>query len=353
MEKGFKQLLVKTGIFVSLFVVFSLVIGQKIVASELLYGFKIYVYGGLGKIFLFSILGFIILYRDRLMKLKEYKANYYLVGLSFILLGLFYAVELNIDIISASVLNIVLVQMLFLSVFLFLLLGVFGWSFVADFVKGFQRELSYFVIFGVIVYSLMDFVWKLWPYLSLIVLKITHFLLNLISENVFIIGERTLIFEGFSAMIAEACSGVFSMFIFTGLYLFIILLDWKKIDKLRAGIMFIPAVLGAFFMNILRVFLLFIFGAYVSESLALGLYHSYVGMLFFMIYFIIFWVLFYDRIKKPEFRKTESRSRKFAKKIMSDSLYRNSIYLMSSTLVMAILGFVFLQVEFLFGIMFF
>ncbi|GBE20040.1 MAG TPA: hypothetical protein ENG87_02390 [Candidatus Pacearchaeota archaeon] len=341
MEKGFRQLLIKTGIFVGLFVLFSLIIGQKIVASELLSGFKIFIYGGLGKILLFSILGFIILYRERLVKLRWGKTSPLFLLLSFILLALFYIVELNITNISISALNIILVQALFLSVFISLLIGVFGLNFIKDFAKQFRKELGYFLIFGAVVYSLMYQVWKLWPYLSLVVLEITHFLLNLISNNVYLIGESTLILEGFSAQIAEACSGVYSIFIFTALYLFIILLDWNKIDKLKAAIVFIPAVIGAFFMNILRVFLLFIFGGYISKTLALGLYHSYVGMVFFMIYFIIFWVLFYDRIKKPEYRKTESKSKIFVNKIMSDSLYRNSIYLMSSTLVMAVLGFAF------------
>ena len=333
--------MIKTGIFVGLFVLFSLIIGQKIVASELLSGFKIFIYGGLGKILLFSILGFIILYRERLVKLRWGKTSPLFLLLSFILLALFYIVELNITNISISALNIILVQALFLSVFISLLIGVFGLNFIKDFAKQFRKELGYFLIFGAVVYSLMYQVWKLWPYLSLVVLEITHFLLNLISNNVYLIGESTLILEGFSAQIAEACSGVYSIFIFTALYLFIILLDWNKIDKLKAAIVFIPAVIGAFFMNILRVFLLFIFGGYISKTLALGLYHSYVGMVFFMIYFIIFWVLFYDRIKKPEYRKTESKSKIFVNKIMSDSLYRNSIYLMSSTLVMAVLGFAF------------
>ena len=171
--------------------------------------------------------------------------------------------------------------------------------------KQFRKELVYFLIFGALVYSLMYQVWKLWPYLSLIVLKITHFLLNLVSNNTRLIGESTLVIGDFSAQIGEACSGVYSIFIFTALYLFIILLDWKKISKSRAGMAFIPAVIGAFFANILRVFLLFIFGGYVSETLALGLYHSYTGMIFFLTYFVIFWVLFYDWIKKPEYRKSK------------------------------------------------
>jgi len=345
LEKGFKQLLIKTAVFVGAFILFSLIIGQRIVASSLLEGFKISIYGGMGYILLFSVLGFVILYREKLMKLKYYnlktKDSLFLL-LSFILLSVFYIVELNINNIPANILNIILIQILFLSTFLTLVLGIFGLNFVKDFVKEFKRELSYFLIFGVIVYSLMNQVWKLWPYLSLIVMKITYFFLKLVSDNVAIIGDRTLMFEGFPAQIAEACSGIYSIFIFVSLYLFAILLDWKKINKKRAMILFIPAVLGAFAVNILRVFLLFIFGAYVSKSLALGLYHSYVGMIFFMIYFAVFWLLFYNWMKRPEFKsKEDGFVKKQYKKIMNDSLYRNSVYLMLGTLIMSILGFVF------------
>jgi exosortase/archaeosortase family protein len=57
-------------------------------------------------------------------------------------------------------------------------------------------------------------------------------------------------------------------------------------------------VLGAFLANILRVFLIMVFGAHVSKTLALGLYHSYSGMILFLIYFIIFWLIFYKWMKK-------------------------------------------------------
>lgn len=345
LDKGFKQLILKTCLFLGAFIVFSLIIGQKIVASSLLMDFKIFIYGGMGYILLFSIVGFAILYRDRLMKIKHYAfkiKDCLLILASFILFSVFYIVELNINKISASILNIILIQGLFLSIFLTLVLGIFGLNFVKDFIKRFKKELGYFLIFGVIVYSLMNQIWKLWPYLSSLVLNIIDFLLSVFKINHVIIEPRTIMVGNFGAQIAEACSGIYSIFIFSSLYLFAIFLDWNKINKGKAMILFIPAVLGAFLINVLRVFLLFIFGAYVSRDLALGLYHSYVGMIFFMIYFAVFWLLFYNWMKKPEFKsKKESFIKRKYNQIMSDSLYRNSVYLMVSTFIMSVLGFVF------------
>jgi len=300
MDKGFKQFLTKSVIFIFLFVLISFIIGQKIVSSSLLYGFKIFIYGGLGYIFLFSVLGFILLYRERLLKFKTYPfkgGNLIFLLISFISVVSFYILELNISKFTPSLTSIILVHLLFLLIFIFLILGIFGIKFIRDFIFNFKKELTYFLIFGIVVYSLMNLVWGLWSYLSLIVLKISEFILGFFG-NTNIIGEDILVFDGFSAKIGEACSGIYSIFIFTSLYLFAVILDWKKLNKIKAGIIFIPAIIGAFFVNILRVFLLFIFGAFISRNLALGLYHSYTGMIFFLIYFGIFWSLSYKWMKR-------------------------------------------------------
>ena len=159
LKKGFRQFLVKSGIFVFLFILISLIIGQKIVASSLLYGFKIFIYGGMGYILLFSILGFVLLYRERLLNLKRYKhgkENIVFLLISLIAIIGFYILELNIHKISVNWANILLIHCLFLSMFFFLILGIFGFEFIKEFAKKFRREMIYFLIFGVVVYSLMN-----------------------------------------------------------------------------------------------------------------------------------------------------------------------------------------------------
>jgi exosortase/archaeosortase family protein len=301
MEKGFKQFLIKTGIFVALFIAFSFLIGTKLYANNLLEGWKIGIYGRVGYILLFSIAGFILVYREKLVKFEKFKRktiDFVFIAISFLLLAGFYIVEINAGRISLNTMNIILVHLLGISIFIFLILGIYGWSFIKYFVNKFKRELLYFLIFGIIVYSLMNLVLSLWPYLSLVVMKVTQFLLGLISSNIQIIGDRTIIFEGFGAEIAEACSGIYSIFIFSALYLFTIFLDWDKMNKKKAALVFLPAVLGAFLVNIIRVFLLFVIGAYISRDIALGMYHSYVGMIFFLLYFGLFWGFLHRWMKK-------------------------------------------------------
>lgn len=301
LEPGFKQFLWKTGIFVVLFIIFSGIVGVAVFSNGLLGKWKIDIYGRIGYIILFSMFGFILLYRKRLTKFDLYKRkakdNLFIVISVLLLIG-FYIVSRSINNLTPSILNIIWFHLLALSSFVFLLMGVYGLGFVKYFVKKFKKEISYFVVFGIIVYSLMRAVWSLWPYLSSGVLISVKFLLNLIGIPVAVLGPATIGVKNFVVQIAEACSGVYSIFIFSALYLFIILLDWKEINKKKAGLLFIPAVLGAFAFNILRVFVLMLVGAYISRDLALGMYHSYSGMIFFLIYFLLFWGLLYKWMKR-------------------------------------------------------
>lgn len=298
---GFKQFLIKTTIFVAIFILISYFLGRKAYNSNLLYGFDLYIYGGMGYIFLFSVLGFILLYRDKLYKLNKEKyqtRDFAFLIISLFLLGLFYLIEVNISKISVNIPNIIMVHILLIGLVSFLTIGFYGVSFINSFMKKFKKELFYFLIFGVIAYALMSKVWTLWPYLSAIVSNVVYFLLSLIDSKTIFNPPDILIFKGFGVKIGEPCSGIYSIFIFTGLYLFITLIDWKKLNKAKVISLFIPAVIGAFLVNIFRVFLLMIIGAYLSREAALGLYHSYTGMIFFMVYFIIFWTLTYKWIKK-------------------------------------------------------
>ena len=87
LEKGFKQFLLKTGVFVGLFMAFIFLIGTKLYFNDLLSGWKIEIWGRFGYIILFSIAGFILLYRERLLKLANFKhkvRDYFVLFISFV-----------------------------------------------------------------------------------------------------------------------------------------------------------------------------------------------------------------------------------------------------------------------------
>ncbi|MDD5192297.1 MAG: archaeosortase/exosortase family protein [Candidatus Nanoarchaeia archaeon] len=337
LNKGFKQFLIKTIIFIALFMAFAVVIGTKLYQYGILSDWKIEIWGRVGYILLFSIAGFILLYRDRLLKLEKFRykvKDFLLLVISFILLIGFYLFEINANKIPISTINILLVHILGVSTFVFLGLAVYGFEFIKEFIKKFKKELGYFIIFGIVTASLMNLVWSLWPYFSDLVLRMTAVLLKIIGADFRIIEPRTIIVGSFGAQIAEACSGIYSIFLFSALYLFIMFVDWKKINKKKAYLLFVPAVIGAFLVNVLRVFILFLVGAYVSKDVAMGMYHSYTGMIFFLLYFAVFWFLFYKWMKDEK-----------SNFIPRDTLYKNSLYLMLSTFIMSVFGFVFWMIN--------
>lgn len=300
MSKSFKELLIKSLIFVSLFIIFSIIIGTKLYQYSLLDKWKIEIYGRIGYIILFSLLGFILMYKDKLMKLKSFAfeiKDALIIVLSFIFLSLFYLFQINAYKFEISIFNMLLVHLLGISIFISLALGVFGIKFTKNFILVFKKELGYFFLFATIVYFAMNFVLGLWPYLSFIVLKLVYFVLSFMG-TVKILGTDILIYEGFAVKVAEACSGIYSIFLFLAIYIFAIFLDYKKLNLKKVLILFIPALIGAFLVNVLRVLVLMLVGAHMSQDIALGLYHSYTGMIFFLIYFAIFWSLSYKWLCK-------------------------------------------------------
>ena len=300
LTKSLKEVIIKSLIFIGLFILFSIVIGTQLYQYGLLDKWKLEIYGRLGYIILFSLLGFILVYKEKLKTLKSYPFQLKdgLLGVfSVILLLAFYFFQINAYRFEPTLLNIILVHILGLSMFVFLALGVYGVKFVHNFVLMFKKELGYFLAFGALMYPAMNFIWGIWPFLSLIVLKIVSFMLTYIGD-VTIVGSDILIYNGFAVKIAEACSGVFSIFLFSTLYIFAVFLDFRKLNLKKVILLFIPAVIGAFFVNVLRVFLLMVIGAHISPAIALGLYHSYTGMVFFLIYFGVFWLLLYKWLCK-------------------------------------------------------
>jgi len=73
MQKGFKQFLIKTGVFIAFFIIFSFIVGTKIFTNNFIEVWKIGIYARIGYILLFSIAGFILLYRKRLTEMDIFK----------------------------------------------------------------------------------------------------------------------------------------------------------------------------------------------------------------------------------------------------------------------------------------
>lgn len=301
---GQKLLLIRLLLFSVLFIIVSGIIGPWVVSTKLLYGFHFFIYGNLGKLVLFSAIVFGLLIRKSLKDLEELprvKGNILYIALSLFLIPVFFLLGNKLLQYGAFGANLPLslaTHGLLILIPALLLPGIFGFRFLAAFTKRFWKELS--ACLGIsIVYDIAIFqVWKLWTLFSGGVLHAVHFLLSLISSNVQVLYPRTIIVNDFAVSIAEACSGLDSLFLFSSLYLLIAILDFKEFNKIKLIGMFIPAAVGLYLVNIFRVYLLIAIGAYISPDLAIKLFHTYLGMVLFIIFFFIFWKLFYSWMKK-------------------------------------------------------
>ena len=301
---GLRRILPKFLLFSTLFIMVTGVTGSWVVSTRLLYGFNFFIYGNLGKMVLISVIVFGLLIRKKFKELEilpKVKTNVFYIILSLILIPVFFLLGnklLNYKFFNANIpLSLATHEVLILIPTL-LLIGIFGTGFLASFVKHFGKEilicLSISVIYDIAIFQ----VWKLWPIFSDGVLNSVRFLSSLTSSNTRVIKPRILIVNNFAISIEQACSGLDSLFLFLSLYLLIALLDFKEFNKMKLAFMIIPATIGLYLINILRVYLLIVIGAYVSTDLSVKLFHTYLGMVLFIAFFFVFWRLFYDWMKK-------------------------------------------------------
>jgi len=144
----------------------------------------------------------------------------------------------------------------------------------------------------------------LWPFFSAIVAKLVCICLSAIypdlSYSVNSEGIPTIIVGSFGARIGAPCSGIESMLLFTSLFLIIVAVDLDKIDVKRALIVFFPALLGVFLLNVVRICALFMVGIHISRDFAVGMFHANAGYVLFCAYFFAFlwWVYPWIACKK-------------------------------------------------------
>ena len=302
-QPGFISFIARLIVFAILFIGVTGILGPWIIATKLLYGFHFFIYPNMGKMILFSSIAFIILSRHHIRDIK--KINYNRRNILFLLVAVvlipvffnFGSQLLKEKTFSSNLPLSLFTHALAVSIPLFLVLGVFGWNFITYFVKKFKKEIFICFVLSIFFYFAIFQVWKLWPYLSGAVLKSVAFLLSLHISPVYEVAPLTLFVEDFAVRIEQACSGLDSIFLFTSLYVLIALVDWKEFNKKKLVAMYFFALIGVFAVNIVRVYLLILVGVYIDPKLALQLFHTYIGMVLFMIYFFLFWLKAYKWMK--------------------------------------------------------
>jgi exosortase/archaeosortase family protein len=302
---GLRSLLIRLGIFLILFIITTGIAGPWVVTSKLLYGYHFFIYGNIGKMVILGSVLFLFLCRKKFISLPYYiypKWNaLFLLG-GFACIPLFFSLANSLLQTTSPYQNIPLLvstHVVLLVMPLFLLLGSLGIPMVMGILKTGKKEILTCILIGAILYVSVFQVWKLWPYLSAIVLAAVSFLFSLTFKDVYVFPPLILQVQDFAVRIEQACSGLDSLFLFSGLYWAIGLFEWKHVSKKKLILMYFPAAMGLFIMNIFRVYLIILVGVVYSPELAISLFHTYAGMIFFILYFAIFMKLFYKWMKKP------------------------------------------------------
>lgn len=284
-------------VFGLLFVIISGIIGPRIISGGIMFRDGFVAYGGIGKAVLFSLVAFALLVRHNKTKLLLgawqptllYWAMAAVVCFAFSwgAISLLLAGERTFT-------NLFLAHAGLVAGPTFTALGCFGIGNVERVWTAYRREIVYSFAIGVSFYLFLQLVYLLWQPLASVVLVSVNSLLGLSGLEATVAPPNTLMFDKFGITIAEFCSGVESIALFTGLYAIMGLLDWKKLNKKRYFAVFPAALLGLCVFNILRVYGLIMAGYYINPEIAFSLFHTYAGMVFFIIYSAIFWAIAYN-----------------------------------------------------------
>jgi exosortase/archaeosortase family protein len=143
-------------------------------------------------------------------------------------------------------------------------------------------------------YLFLALVYGLWHVLAGVVLHSVRALLSAVGIHAVVLAPRTLLLNKFGIEIAQYCSGIESIALFAGLYTLIALTDFRRFNRKRLLLSLPIGLLLLFGVNILRVFILILCGYYINPHIAFSLFHTYAGMLLFVVYSAIFWKLSYN-----------------------------------------------------------
>lgn len=293
------SLLVRLAAFLLLSIVITGIIGPKIISSGILYRDGFAIYGGAGKALAFALVAFGLLVRNKITGISLDKWNSRLLGWlalsALTTAGAWLMISQLIDG-NNTLIAVIFTHTLMLSSIVFAALAVFGFNNIRNLITKFRKEIVLSLVIAILFYVFLLVVYGLWKYLAFIVLHAVAWLLELSGIKVTIVPELTILLDKFGVTVEKYCSGIESIALFSGLYAVVGILDWHKLDKKRYFLVFPIALSILFLLNILRVFVLILSGYHINRELAFSLFHSYAGMLFFMVYAGIFWLVMYKHL---------------------------------------------------------
>lgn len=259
--------------------------------------------------YIFAIIFFIISIK-KLSKLKKINKLYIgkifcFAAINLIAYGLFFRLsyffyknpeKVASNQIFYSVLWILLVIVIGLSLFF----AFFDLKFLKYFFKNFRNELAFSGFISLVFLILLHFWMKLWPLFSRISAKLVYWLLLLFFPATYQLkdGLPSVGIPALTLRIHAPCSGIEGMAIFLILFTVLVLFDYEKFNNKKVILLYFLGITGAYMINILRTFSIYIAGHFTTKEFAVGAFHSNVGWIAFTLYFLIFVYFAYPWMKK-------------------------------------------------------
>jgi exosortase/archaeosortase family protein len=283
--------------FVVIFLVVSGTVGPRIISHGLVGTDGFQVYGGSGKALLFAALCFGILIHKSWGTTKTVvwqHRNIIWLLLSVVSYAILWVAVSKLQQHAPGLIWPVLTHICILATILCALIGTIGLANLRKLHQTFRKELLVSLGLGIGFYIFLTAVYGLWHILSTAVIHAVSWLLNLSGLYVVVLPHNVLLLDKFSVAVSEYCSGIESIALFTGLYALVGIIDRDKLNFRKYSAVFLPALILLFGCNIVRVYGLIMAGYYINPHIAFSLFHTYAGMIFFVIYSAIFWRLAYS-----------------------------------------------------------
>ena len=316
-NKGFMQFMKRTLIFLFIFLLEALILKINIdfsfdpdIPSALYIDFMAPL------IILFAALVFYIIARHKLVHLGKLKPFNFLhlkilLPLNLILFVAFFKLNVFMQdnpyyVIENRIIFAIIWYILAIGLGLSLFFAFFRPDYVISFVKKFKKEMIVSVFIAILFRYTYLYFSRAWEFFSGIVGFLVFNMLKITYPNAISSGGGSapiLSAGGFSAKIFAPCSGIEGMTLFITLFIVMMMIEWRFINKTKAFSLLIVGTAGAFVVNILRVYALFQVGIIVSPEFAIGFFHSNVGWILFSLYFVGFEFFTYNWMRKREVKK--------------------------------------------------
>lgn len=282
-------------VFLAAFVMISGGIGPRIISGKLLETGGFIVYGPIGKALIFTLAAFVLVARPKPpLALEPWQRR--ALGWVAAAGAMFFIAWLCVSSLLAGNHDfgqIILTHTSLMLCIVFVGLACFGTKNFRCIWTYYRPEIIKSLLIGVFFYVFLLLVYALWSALAFAVTACVSWMLEVGGIVTAVIPPNMLVLDKFGITIAQTCSGIESIALFTGLYVIVGLLEWHNLNKKRFFLVFPLALAVLFGFNIVRVYALIWAGYHLNPEIAFSLFHTYAGMIFFIIYSTVFWAIAY------------------------------------------------------------